>query len=62
MTALNTGSLVRQARSNLQTLADDSTLTDEQRKYLADLLSALARKTDTEVIGNALEDVPCQLK
>jgi hypothetical protein len=62
MTALNTGSLIGQARSNLQSLAHDSTLSEEQRAYFADLLSAIANKADDETVGNALNGVPCHLR
>jgi hypothetical protein len=62
MTALTTGSSVGQARTNLQRLAHDSTLSEEERAYFADLLSAIAKKADDETVGNALDGVPCHLK
>jgi hypothetical protein len=61
MTALTTGSSVGEARNRLRSLADDSTLSDRERAYFEELLSALASKADDDVIGNALDDVPCDL-
>ncbi len=62
LSQLTTGSTIGFARSTLKALVNDTTRDADERGYVADMLGALENKPDDDLIGDALDDVPCRLK
>ena len=58
---LSQGSSVERAREILRELADDESNSSAERRYFADLLTALEGKADADTVGHSLDDVPCEL-